>query len=76
MEMFELFPQQYTVVMIFPCLSTESFIVSKVIFLNFSKQFKKLEKIVLKKLGLGQGCACCFPPKLKGLGKLAGLVGP
>ena len=35
MEMFELFPQQYTVVMIFPCLSTESFIVSKVIFLNF-----------------------------------------
>ena len=40
MEMFELFPQQYfpPEVIIFPCLSTESFTVCKVLFLNFFHQ--------------------------------------
>ena len=47
MEMFELFPQKYTVVMIFPCLSTESFIVSKVIVLNFFHQHSNKQNPVM-----------------------------
>ena len=47
MEMFELFLQKYTVVMIFPCLSTESFIVSKVIFLNFFQQHSNKQNPVM-----------------------------